>query len=383
MQAEALSSVSPDSDFQLAPDLHPTLQGFDDGKSAASFAPQVQGPRNLVTSQALDAHHVTRNSWDPITHNLGVTSRRVSYPPATRQEFMDTHRLGIAGRSSTMPSLVHNHTDTMGWNTPSSLPASAVLSPSGAAVPTKPTGYPGQGSLPNLSPPLAFGALWIGDEQKDENLFLRGTQDEPICDLSDVSTWQRSGTGILGNGLRPSEYTPFQSTSLPSNFSSLSQLSLSQSPAFSGEPLSRHMSAAERPAAMPQTVSPGVYQAGFAINKTVDDDISPSSTPSPAPGQGPPSPPMFASRVPKSPTLTKAGRRLSASNAPYGGLSLAHKRTKSTPITGTVRTVDGRRNFSMSISTAHPSSADSESLPSASLSGQPELFGGEFGTRGV
>lgn len=291
-----------------------------------------------------------------------LSGRRLSYPPMVRPG-MGPQRPGDVYRASTYPALTGTSGDMSGNFHPSSLPLASYM-----PMPSNSLQFMQEGFQADLfgfnTSSTSFGALAISDEQKDEDLLLRGTNDVPAYLLNDASTWQRSGYGIIGNGLRPSEPAPFVPSSLPSNFQSFYH-----QPTFVQQQQTMPMAETSMQGQKPQqTVSPGVYQSGFAINSW----NSPASTPSPPVGHPPMTPPVLATRVPSSPTVTKQGRRLSASKAPY---SPPNTRNLPTP-TGVIRTVDGRRNSISQVSAARPDNDDG--LPSASLSGQPELFGGEL-----
>lgn len=274
--------------------------------------------------------------------------------------------------------------------------------------------------IANPQPPAAFspstgvGTLWITDVGKNDPLH-RGSNDAPSFEVEDAATWARRGLGTLGDGLRPTEPVPINSAfdnAMQFGFPHIESTHVFQ-PGLPGSGMSNQpligaptktvppalpaaaspnpspqapatdaSAPARAPPATPaaqgslpavaQTVSPGVYQAGFSLQTA--SWMSPRATPTPSPPTAPLSRPFPAPTA----TATRSERRQSQAHpySPPGG----HRPVPA----GALRQVGMGRNrdsLTMSINTAAAGAADDDgALPSASLT-QPELFAGEIETK--
>lgn len=362
---EARSVVSSDSDSLHHHDYsNKLLQDLDETRPIMNFAAHFHSHGHSKSVQYPSITH-KENPFDEFVN------RRLSFPPSsTRPSEVEIQRPGD-NRVVLLPSHNEYHAVTSAsWKPSPVVDSFAPMDPKSQLI------MP-DGEL-NNSPVTALGSLFLED-QKDEDFSLHGASQGTAYLLTDASTWARSGYGLLANSPPLSEP---HTSSLPNSFTAFYQ----QAPVPQQLPGMPVVEPAPAPVARPaaalaqqQVVTPGVYQTGFSVTNTATIGwTSPASTPSPPVG-APKTPPIFATRVPPtSPTMTKPGRRVSASKAPYAS---PPRSTRDTPPTGVVRTVGdrGERHNSLSnITTTRP--ADDEGLPSASLSGQPELFGGELAT---
>ncbi|GMK54049.1 hypothetical protein CspeluHIS016_0106350 [Cutaneotrichosporon spelunceum] len=314
--------------------------------------------------------------------------RRLSMPASTRPSLSLQQQRPMHLKQHSMPGVsLHCGLASFSQAYPTSMPPNTLQIVDQSSRPMAANSQ--QANM--LSPSASMNALWIADESKDPDRLLRGTNDAPSFKVEDPSTWARRGIGTLGDGLRPTEPAPINASftnpmqwldgttqdfqpGLPGSGMPTQPLIAAASkavpPALQPAPSITAQAAAESvPPAPPttpaaqgltvQTVSPGVYQAGFSLQTTW---MSPRTTPSP--------PTTTLSRPMPAATTTKSERRQSLTH-PYSPANSLR-----TIQAGTLRQVGIGRNrdsLAMAINAAPAGAGDDGALPSASLS-QPELF---------
>ncbi|BEI97142.1 hypothetical protein CcaverHIS631_0207310 [Cutaneotrichosporon cavernicola] len=392
--AETMSLSSDSSDFHSPPGY--TAHALGDLNEPKSIDFAAGSVATMLPSDGAALHAFNLESVGPSAGpRIGPSEqpqvRRLSMPASTRPSLSFQHR-PMHLKQHSMPGVsLHGGIPSFSQAYPMSMPPNTLQI---VDTSSRPIANPQQANM--LSPSAGMNALWIADDSKDSDLLLRGTNDAPSYKVEDASTWARRGIGTLGDGLRPTEPAPINAS-----FGNPMQWLDSTIPVFqpglpgSGMPPQALIAAASKtvppaiPPAIPpvqpadgsgptagpttpatqgalssvQTVSPGVYQAGFSLHTAW---MSPRATPSP--------PTTTLSRpMPPTATATKLERRQSLTH-PY---SPSNGPRNIPP--GTFRQVGMGRNrdsLTMTINTAAAGAADDDgALPSASLT-QPTLFGG-------